>query len=52
MGCPYNKTLVEYWDEVCNPLGDACYHCDDYDCEHNFTNIDDYDMDESNEQKA
>ena len=34
-GCPYPEELLEKWDSVCNPMGDACNDCENYDCEHN-----------------
>lgn len=35
MGCPYSDTALDYWDGVYNPMGDACYNCDEFECEHN-----------------
>jgi len=39
MSCPYDEILLDYWDGVNNPMGDNCYECEEWDCEHNF-NID------------
>ena len=36
MGCPYSSEVLDYWDGVCNPMGEACYSCEEEDCEHNF----------------
>lgn len=35
MWCPYSEAALAYWDGVCNPMGEACNDCQDYDCEHN-----------------
>ena len=35
MSCPYSDEELEYWDSVSNPMGDECYTCEDWDCEHN-----------------
>jgi hypothetical protein len=34
--CPYSDEELEYWNGVCNPMGDACNGCQDYECEHNL----------------
>ena len=34
-GCPYSDYELEMWDSVCNPMGDACDDCTDFECEHN-----------------
>lgn len=34
MSCPYSDQELAFWDSVCNPIGDACYSCDDCQCEH------------------
>lgn len=34
MGCPYSEEELQKWDSVCNPMGDACYTCEDCDCDH------------------
>lgn len=33
--CPYSDGELELWDGVTNPMGDDCYSCTDFDCEHN-----------------
>ncbi len=35
MSCPYSDKELDYWDGVCNPMGEACYTCEEYDCDHN-----------------
>ena len=36
MSCHYYPgRLLEEWDSVCNPIGDYCYDCDEYECKHN-----------------
>lgn len=35
MGCPYSDEELTVWDGVENPMGDVCYSCEDFDCEHN-----------------
>lgn len=39
MSCPYSDEELAYWEGVCNPIGDACYSCEEWECEHN-ENID------------
>jgi len=34
MSCPYSEKELELWDGVCNPMGDACYDCDNCECDH------------------
>jgi len=34
--CPYPDELLDKWDSVSNPIGDACGDCTQYDCEHNM----------------
>lgn len=34
MSCPYSERELERWDSVCNPIGEACYSCDECECEH------------------
>lgn len=34
MSCPYSERELEEWDSVCNPMGKACYECNDCYCEH------------------
>jgi hypothetical protein len=34
MGCPYSEEELQEWDSVANPMGDACFDCEDCDCEH------------------
>lgn len=34
MSCPYSDEELDYWDGVCNPMGDACYECGEWECEH------------------
>ena len=45
MTCPYPDELLEKWDGICNPIGNACGDCDETECEHNlnsrFPGIDD-----------
>jgi len=36
MSCPYSDAELDYWDGVANPMGGACYSCQEYECEHNF----------------
>lgn len=33
--CPYSDKELDLWDSVTNPMGDECYTCDDFECEHN-----------------
>ena len=40
MSCPYPSELLEKWDGVCNPIGDACNDCEEYECEHCFVPCD------------
>lgn len=35
MSCPYSDEQLDYWDGVSNPMGKACYECEEWDCEHN-----------------
>jgi hypothetical protein len=37
MSCPYNAQL-DQWDGVYNPIGRACYNCQEWWCEHNANN--------------
>lgn len=30
MSCPYSDEELDYWDGVCNPMGDACYECGEW----------------------
>lgn len=39
MSCPYSDEELQYWDSVCNPMGQSCYSCEEYECEHN-ANVD------------
>ena len=32
--CPYSEEELAIWDGVTNPMGDACYVCDECECEH------------------
>jgi len=32
--CPYSEEELQEWDSVCNPMGDACFTCEDCDCDH------------------
>ena len=32
--CPYSEYELQEWDSVCNPMGEACYECDECECEH------------------
>ena len=32
--CPYSEEELQEWDSVANPIGDACFTCDECDCEH------------------
>jgi hypothetical protein len=34
MSCPYSDEELQKWDSVTNPMGDACYTCQDCHCEH------------------
>lgn len=34
--CPYPDDLLDKWDNVANPIGDACNDCTQYECEHNL----------------
>ena len=34
MSCPYSEEELQVWDSVANPMGEACYHCFECDCEH------------------
>lgn len=34
MSCPYSEEELQEWDSVCNPMGDACYTCDECGCDH------------------
>lgn len=36
MSCPYPSETLDYWDGVANPIGDACYACGEWECEHNL----------------
>jgi hypothetical protein len=31
---PYSEDELQEWDSVCNPMGDACYQCDECECDH------------------
>jgi len=35
MSCPYSEMELEKWDSVCNPMGEACSSCEEFDCDHN-----------------
>lgn len=35
MSCPYSQAELEKWDGASNPMGDDCYTCTDFECEHN-----------------
>lgn len=35
MSCPFSDAELEKWDSICNPMGDECYSCTDFDCDHN-----------------
>lgn len=35
MSCPYSSEELDLWDGVCNPMGDACDECGEFECEHN-----------------
>lgn len=35
LNCPYSSEELDYWDGVCNPMGEACFDCGEYECEHN-----------------
>ena len=35
MSCPYSSEELDYWDGVNNPMGKACYECEEWECEHN-----------------
>lgn len=35
MSCPYSERELRKWDSVCNPMGESCYDCEEYECEHN-----------------
>jgi len=41
--CPYSETELAMWDSVCNPMGDACYDCDEFECDHNPNPSPEYD---------
>ncbi len=43
--CPYSEELLDKWDSVMNPIGDACCDCDNYECEHNLNNPEDFEFD-------
>jgi len=32
--CPYSEEDLQEWDSVANPMGDACYTCNECECEH------------------
>lgn len=34
--CPYSDDLLDKWDSVANPIGNACNDCTQYECEHNL----------------
>lgn len=34
MSCPYSEEQLAYWNSVCNPMGPACYECDECECAH------------------
>ena len=34
--CPYSEEALQEWDSVANPMGDACFTCDNCDCVHWF----------------
>jgi len=33
--CPYSDEHLAVFDGVSNPMGDVCYRCRDFECEHN-----------------
>lgn len=35
MTCPYTEFQLEVWDGVCTPMGEVCYSCEEFGCEHN-----------------
>jgi len=35
MGCPYSEEHLVVFDGVANPMGEPCYTCADFECEHN-----------------
>jgi len=35
MGCPYSDDHLAVFDGVTNPMGEPCYTCTDFECEHN-----------------
>ena len=37
MDCPYSDEELQYFDGVNNPMGDECRNCQNFECEHNFT---------------
>ena len=51
MSCPYSDEKLEYWDGVSNPMGQACYSCEDWECEHN-ENIDNPELVQLDEEYA
>lgn len=34
MNCPYSDEELAKWDSVTNPMGDACFECDECYCDH------------------
>ncbi len=34
MGCAYSDIEVEKWEDVSNPIGEACSNCFNCECEH------------------
>jgi len=35
LGCPYSEDELDRWDGVDNPMGNFCYECEEWECEHN-----------------
>lgn len=35
LGCPYSEDELDRWDGVNNPMGNFCYECEEWECEHN-----------------
>jgi len=35
MGCYYTDDELQKYDGIANPIGKACYNCDELQCEHN-----------------
>jgi len=35
LDCPYSEDELDRWDGVDNPMGNFCYECEEWECEHN-----------------